>query len=40
MIDFINERRIVMQEKRKYDTLVISNTYDLERLVMYPESVV
>ena len=26
-----------MQEKRKYDTLVISNTYDLERLVMYPE---
>lgn len=26
-----------MQEKRKYDTLVISNTYDLERLIMYPE---
>lgn len=26
-----------MQEKIKYDTLVISNTYDLERLVMYPE---
>lgn len=26
-----------MQEKRKYDSLVISNTYDLERLVMYPE---
>ena len=26
-----------MQEKRKYDSLVISNTYDLERLIMYPE---
>lgn len=26
-----------MQEKKKYDTLVVSNTYDLERLVMYPE---
>ena len=26
-------------EEKKYDSLVISNTYDLEKLVMYPEKV-
>ena len=26
-----------MEDKKRYDTLVVSNTYDLERLVMYPE---